>query len=177
MKEKEIWKDIPGYEGLYQISNNGGVKRMPKNTVTITGKIRIHKLKILKPSTDSRGYSQTCLFKLGIGKIVSVHRFVAITFIENTENKPQINHKDGNKKNNHVDNLEWCTNTENMQHAVRNKLMARGEENGISKLNELQVRVIKKTFGITQEEIAEYFCVHRSTISRIRSNTNWKHVK
>lgn len=101
---KIIWKDIKGYEGLYQVSN--------------TGKIRNTKTKyILKPVTQSNGYTKVCLTKNKIQKNKTIHRLVAETFIPNTNNLPCINHKDEDKTNNNVNNLEWCTQEYNTKYS------------------------------------------------------------
>jgi len=98
---KEIWRDITGYEGKYQISSDGRVKSMNYN----------HKgrAKILKPTINNTGYKKVNLYNNGKAKIVFVHRLVAEAFIPNPNNMPVVNHKDENKLNNQVDNLEWCT--------------------------------------------------------------------
>ena len=105
----EIWKDIPGTDGEYKISNYGKVMTAK------TGRI-------LTPVLDERGYERVCLFKKDRNRRHKVHRLVAITFIPNPDNKEQVNHKDGNKRNNSVDNLEWVTNEENMHHSRANGL-------------------------------------------------------
>lgn len=97
----ETWKDIEGYEGLYQISTEGRVKSLNYNH---TGKE-----KILKNKTGSRGYFNVNLSKDGKSKNINVHRIVATHFIPNPDNLPQVNHIDENKQNNCVENLEWCT--------------------------------------------------------------------
>ena len=106
---EEVWKDISEYEGLYQISNLGRVKSLPrKNSKRIINK------EIIKVFTKlPNGYLKVGLSKNGKTKYYFVHRLVAETFIDNPENKPCINHKDCDKKNNCVDNLEWCTYKEN----------------------------------------------------------------
>lgn len=97
---EEVWKDIEGYEGLYQVSNLGRVKNVNKN--------------IIKKSTElSRGYLRIGLNKHGKTKKFYPHRLVAQAFIPNPKNKPCVNHKDCNPKNNCVDNLEWCTHKYN----------------------------------------------------------------
>ncbi len=102
---KEVWKDIEGYEGLYQISNLGNVKSLKNNI-------------ILKPLIN-KGYSKCHLYKDGKLKLKRIHRLVAETFIPNNNNYPCVNHKDGNKQNNIVDNLEWCTRSYNDKEAYR----------------------------------------------------------
>ena len=107
---KEIWKDIIGYEGLYSVSNTGLVKRVTTN-------------KIKYPSLNSWGYEVVSLSKPNTKlKTILVHRLVAIHFINNPESKKQVNHIDGNKQNNCLNNLEWVTCAENAQHAIRTGL-------------------------------------------------------
>lgn len=107
---QEIWVDIENYEGLYQVSNYGNVKSLPNPPYK--------KGKILKPTINSAGYYKVELYKDGKSKIFYVHRLVALTFIPNFDNKPQVNHRNGNKKINDVSNLEWVSESENQKHAV-----------------------------------------------------------
>lgn len=104
-----IWKTIEGTNGEYQVSDTGLVK------TTKTGRI-------LRPAVDARGYERICLFKMDRDRRYKVHRLVAMAFIPNPDSFPQVNHKDGNKRNNHVSNLEWITNEENMHHAKEHGL-------------------------------------------------------
>lgn len=106
--KKEYWKYIKGYEGLYQVSNFGRVKSN-----------KFGKERILKPFTNSTGYLLVSLCKDGKVKAFTVHRLVAEAFIDNPDNLPQVNHRDENKLNNNVDNLEWCTNEYNINYGTR----------------------------------------------------------
>lgn len=106
--KKEIWKDIIGYEGLYQVSNFGRVKSF-----------KFGKERILKPGTNKYGYLIVILCKNGKVKHFYVHRLVAEAFIPNPHNYPCVNHKDECKTNNNVNNLEWCTYTYNNNYGTK----------------------------------------------------------
>ena len=118
---QEIWKDIPNYEGIYQVSNLGNVKSLDKivnSAIKNNSKVK-RTGKILKQH-NKNGYMQVTLIHNNKRKYYNVHRLVALTFIPNPENKPQVNHKDENKLNNCVDNLEWCTAKYNCNYGKRN---------------------------------------------------------
>ena len=114
----EEWRDIEGYEGLYQVSNLGRVRSL---------NCRGHKgcIGILTPRLDGKGYEMVALYKEGKARNTKVHRLVAQAFIPNPNNLPQVNHKDENKTNNNVKNLEWCTNKYNLNYGTRNKRAAK----------------------------------------------------
>ena len=115
---EEEWRDVIGFEGHYQVSNKGNVRSMDRYVgYKIKGKIRIAKSAIKIPHINRGGYYQVNLFKDGKYKTKVVHRMVAEAFIENIGEKDQVNHIDGNKTNNNVENLEWCTNSENAFHS------------------------------------------------------------
>jgi len=113
----EVWKDIAGYEGLYAVSHCGQVKSLRRTCVMRNGIIRTVPEKILTGGISTAGYKFALLYKNG-RKNVPIHRIVATEFLQNQENKPAVNHKDGIRVNNHVDNLEWVTYRENIQHAI-----------------------------------------------------------
>jgi len=116
--DKEVWKDIPGYEGYYQASKSGLIKSVrAENIFTTRGRKLTRKVKILKTSINDRGYKYLSLHTDKIKKTCTVHILIALTWVENPENKPEVNHKDGNKLNNNDWNLEWSTRSENVQHA------------------------------------------------------------
>ena len=115
----EKWLPVAGYEGLYEISNLGRLKSLKKilklkGNHTLIYEERIMKLKV----SETRRYYQVKLYKEAVYKYWFIHRLVAFHFIENVQNKPQINHKNGIKTDNRVENLEWCTNQENITHSV-----------------------------------------------------------
>lgn len=145
----EIWKNIDGYEGQYQVSNYGNVRGLERKVSNHTGILTV-KPKMLKQGKNHKGYPIVYLSKNNKQKTITVHRLVAIAFIPKIENKPQVNHIDGDKTNNHVDNLEWCDNSENQIHAYRlglNKVTGRA---GKPKRPVLQIDMT------TNEVIAEY---------------------
>ena len=108
---KEIWRDIPNYEGYYQASNLGRIKSLWYG-----------REKILKPCEDGQGYLQVFLCKGGKKSVYKIHKLIALTFIKNELNKPCINHKDENKQNNKIDNLEWCTHIYNTRYSQAKKV-------------------------------------------------------
>lgn len=117
----EIWKDIEGYEGLYQVSNYGKVKILPKFRNNGTNGY-VSKEKLMKQCKHNLGYLFVVLSKNGKYKHFYVHRLLTQAFIPNPDNKPHVNHIDGNKQNNSIDNLEWCTAKENVIHAFKTGL-------------------------------------------------------
>lgn len=119
---KEIWKDIVGYEGLYQVSNMGRVKSL--------GNDGARKEKILKPITNGQGYLLVCLCKDGKTKNFRIHRLVALHFIPNPNNLPTVNHLDEDKNNNCVTNLEWCSSEYNHNYGTRNQRVSEKMTNG-----------------------------------------------
>ena len=149
----ETFKDIKGYEGLYQISNRGNVRSLRSNIV-------------MKLSCCKDNYLKVKFCKNGEQKTVQVHRLVAESFIDNPGNKPQINHKDCNKSNNDISNLEWVTAKENTTHAIENGLFANVIRQGrkVLKLDE-QDNVIREYVSIS-EAAKENKC-HPSNIRKV----------
>lgn len=117
----EIWKDIIGYEGLYKVSNLGRVKSLEKKIKYRGGKQAVRKEKIMSLS-DRVGYLSLILVKDGKKSVKKAHRLVAEAFLEKEEGRPWVNHKDGDTYNNNLENLEWCSPSENAIHAIETGL-------------------------------------------------------
>lgn len=132
--------------------------------------INIHNNHVVKPQKNGKGYLRVHID----GKMQFVHRLVAEKYIPNPENKPQVNHIDGNKLNNSVSNLEWVTNQENRNHAVANNLIVKGEAVPWSKLRQIDIEFIRKHTELSSQKLAEIFNVSASHINSIRNNIWWK---
>jgi len=131
----EIWKDLVDFEDYYQVSDKGFVRRKLAPTYYKDGRVAYFSQTVLKPGLDHKGYLKVFLSVKSKQYTRRVHRLVAKTFIENKLNLPQVNHKDCDKNNNNVDNLEWCTNLENMQHAFKNGIFLKRDLNNRKNTN------------------------------------------
>ena len=172
----EEFRDIEGYEGLYQVSNLGRVKSL-KRIVLRGDKKNELKEKILKGILVNNYYLRVDLYKNSCKKSFYLHRLLAIAFIENIQNKLYVNHKNGVKLDNRLVNLEWCTQEENIKHANITGLIPRGVQGVDAKLTEEQVKYIKyNSEGINQPTLARMFGVNQSIIHCIRKNKTWKHI-
>lgn len=125
IETNEEWRDIPGFEGLYKVSNTGKVKSLERKVKYKNGAIHIVNEKILKYQKDRYGYLQLILCKEGIQKNMKVHRLVASAFIPNPNNLPEVNHKDENTSNNNVENLEYCDRIYNVNYGTGNERRAK----------------------------------------------------
>lgn len=141
--------------------------------ITEDGQVINRKTKrVLKPQPNNKGYLRVMI----CGKKYFVHRLVAEKYIPNPENKKQVNHKNGNKLDNSVNNLEWVTNQENRDHAVKNKLHLQGEDCPWSKLTSQQVIEIRNNNTKTVAELAQFYNISEATIRDILSNRTWKNI-
>ena len=164
---KEIWKKIDGYPDKIEVSNLGNVKSNDK---------------LLKFDICS-GYCRVHFSHKGINYKELVHRLIAKAFIPNPDNKLQVNHIDGNKKNNNVNNLEWCTAGENIKHAYKTNLRsAKGENNTQAKLSEEQIKEIRSLYvkgkhcEFNSRGLAKKYNVNPKTILDIVNKKNWKDI-
>lgn len=174
----EIWKDIAGYEGLYEISSLGRVKSLPKMSGSC---MRKEKILGSKNRLTKDGYARVNLYKDGKGKDFRVCRLVATHFISNPENKQTVNHINGIKTDDRAENLEWATLKENMQHAYDTQLKRgmKGETNAQSKLTTRQVETIRKRYKRYSKtdgtvSIAKDYGVTPRVINQIVNNKSYK---
>ena len=166
----EFWRDIDGYEGLYKVSNYGRIVSLFYN-----------KTLLRKTTVNKYGYERIILTKAGERRTFSVHILVARAFVPNPDDKPEVNHIDGDKLNNHVNNLVWATKCENQQHAWRIglKKSLHGTTNPKSKLTAEQVRYIRKNYIPRHSEfggraLAKKFGVHATTIHEVITRKGYK---
>lgn len=163
----EIFKDIEGYDGHYQISNLGNVKSL-----------KLGKDIIRKPNKTTKGKYVTlwvALSKRSKTKKYYIHRLVAKHFIKNPLNKKEVNHKDNNPLNNKVSNLEWVTHDENMKYAMKEGRIAKGETSGMSKFTEEDVIEIYKS-KIDALTLSKKYKVSRQSIYDIKNGNMWTHI-
>lgn len=176
---KEIWKDVPKFEGIYAVSNTGKVKVLTHKVIRKDGKPYTCKEKILKPH-QTKGYLQATLSVEGTRFFYGVHRLVALAFIPNPQNKPEVNHKDGNKLNNCLDNLEWVTTSENIHHAFDTGLKT--PVYGNRKLTDDNIRFIKNAYENRtsrfwgKKKIAKDLNISMSAIDMILQGKTWGNI-
>jgi hypothetical protein len=173
-KTIEEWRDIKGYEGLYQISNLGRVKSVSKSVWNGYSFVKKTE-KILKPGTDGHGYLHVNLSRDSRQRTTKVHRLVAKHFIENPDKKYTVNHINGIKKDNRADNLEWSTQSENNKHAWDSGLRKMSDEERIKK-SSIRSKIVLDLFsGVyynSAKEAAEYIGIKHSTLKSMLNGTN-----
>lgn len=171
----ELFKPIKGFEDSHEVSNLGNIRSLSRTINRKGGRSLNLKGKAIA-SFVSSGYKQVTLKNKH--KFL-VHRLVAEAFLERKENQSQVNHIDGNKLNNHVSNLEWCTPSENIAHALSKKDWIRGSKNACSKITEKDIPEIfrLRLMGFSCKSIGEKYGVSLDLISRIIKRERWSHVK
>ncbi len=174
--DQEIWKPIPGYEGIYAVSNQGRVMRLLTRTNGKAGNI-------LSPQRNTYGYRHVNLYKSGHHKCVVVHRLVMEAFVGKCPDGIQVNHKNGDKSDNRLENLEYVTPQENSIHAYqvlgRKPVHNRGEAAGGAKLTESQVLQIRSEYDGkhgSYSKLARKFGVDNKTVSSIINRKYWTHI-
>jgi len=173
---REEWRDVNGYEELYQVSDRGRVKRVARGHGTHPGRI-------LRPGQHRNGYLTVMLYRDGKQARVYVHRLVAVAFHGPAPEGCEVNHRNGDKHDNRTENLEWMTKSENHKHAYRvlgqEPISIKGEANGHSKLTRREVVEIRRLYATgdyTQRELGEMFGVSDVCISLIVRRKRWAHV-
>ena len=172
MNSQEIWKDIPGYEGFYQVSNCGRVRSVTHIIVMRNGCMRtIYSKLLILHEGGANKYLQAYLHRDGKVQNHLVHRLVAKMFIGNIAEGYEVNHKNANVQDNHVDNLEIVTHQENINHSIRNNLFkAYGENHYKSKITNKQadeIRLRYKEGGITQKELGKLYGLPQTSVFKI----------
>jgi len=176
---KELWKPILGYEDYYEISNLGRVAALSREVKMPNGGFRRTDDFEISQSYDKDGYMKCRLTLNGKRKDFRVHRLVCIAFLENPENKKQVNHINGIKSDNKLSNLEWCTIEENMSHTFKMGLKTqKGIKNNMSKLTDSDIINIRNLIreGLTNIKISKLYNVTPSNISCIRTGRTWSHI-
>lgn len=166
----EEWRDVVGYEGLYLISSFGNIKSLHNNQVKDKGTF-----------VTKCGYIRVELSKEGVNKKYPIHRLVAIAFLPNPENKPQVNHINGIKVCNYLTNLEWVTQSENQIHAIETKLQksAKGNVHYNTHLTNSDIINIRNRYAydnISQTKLAALYNITQSSIGEIIRGETWSHV-
>ena len=161
-------KDIKDYEGLYFLDDLGNVFSYPKKTRK--------NIRQIFPNIQNHGYQMIDLCKDGNVKKHLLHRLIALTFLDNTEDKPQVNHINGIKNDNRIVNLEWCTRSENQKHSIKIGLRTtNGEKNSQSKLNYQDVLYIRNS-NEKGSILAKKFNISHATICDIKKGRSWTHI-
>jgi len=177
--KNEVWKEVFGFEGLYSISNLFNIISMNRMTKNRDGTFRIRKGKKITKFNSKIGYVVCFLYKDNKKHSIQLHRIIANAFIPNPKNKPFVNHINGVKSDNRIENLEWVTASENTIHAysigLKKKMI--GSKNPFSILNEEKVLYIRKNYkNLGKYHISDKLGVSPVTVYNIYLRKSWKHI-
>ena len=169
--ECDIWVPINGWNGIYEINNKGHVRRLK-------GRFCPDAPRLLNPKKNTSGYFQVRLSNNGYFKAFTLHRLLCLTFKPNPLLLPVVNHIDGNKLNNDLDNLEWTTYKQNNDHAMYVLGKNRGSARAFAKLNESDIPIIRTltSRGFSTRQIGRLFATSGAAISHISTKRSWTHV-
>ena len=177
---EEVWRDITGYEGYYQVSSEGRVKSLERKLPHWRGGEQIKKERILNPGIDRDGYLKLNLCAGGKTRTFFVHRLVCQAFHENPENKPQVNHINEIKTDNRASNLEWCTCKQNINHGSRNERVAKalGKPIGQYKLDGQLIKVWPSAYMVERQTGFSQACIWGVANGRYKQayGFRWKYV-
>ena len=172
----ETWKAIPGYEGLYEVSDLGRVRSIDRISKGKCGSFLLRKGRVITGGLSSRGYRMCLLYPLEGKRVTAyVHRLVLSAFIGEPDIKHETCHNDGDRLNNRLDNLRWDTHVSNCDDREKHGTGTKGSKNGFSKLTEDQVIEIRKD-NRKHKEIALHYGTVASNISLIKGRKVWKHI-
>ena len=164
----EIWKNVVGFEEQYEISNLGNLRSKERFVKHWRGGERKYKSNFKNIRLNDKGYFRCNLKNEGKRYDFTIHRLVALAFLPNEENKPFVNHKNGIKTDNRVENLEWCTQAENITHAVKNRLVK-------TKLTDEQAKEIFNS-QLSHRKLAKLYNITNSIVWRIKNKKAYKHL-
>jgi hypothetical protein len=176
----ELWLPVVGYEGYYEVSNIGRVRSVDRKVIYADGRIFMYQGKVLSYNVNKiNGALMVHLYKNAKRMAYTVHRLVLSAFSPTCDSTLEVNHKNGNRADNSVDNLEWCTRKENMQHGFRTGLINNtGTNHGNNVYNDLQIIeakvMLKKGFSLG--EIETKTGVKKATLHQIKAKKQWNHV-